>query len=170
MLLCPGLIAPGQQSLAAPPLGPMAVVSFALLLLSGPCPRFSLLASGLGCSFLFLQEPLPFLLYAHPRTSPARLQLHHIRRRTQKPGLCNLSSIVSSNSVTKNKSHYSSSQPYVHIWYIYIYNQHVYHMYILISTLEFKVIWLFHINIPHVHIAVYNPSVQCNGSSTGKEA
>lgn len=110
VLLCPCLIARGQQSLAAPPLGPMAVVSFALLLLSGPCPRLSLLASGLGCSFLFLQEPLPFLLYAHPRTSPARLQLHHIRRRTPKPGLCNLSSIVSSNSVTKNKSHYSSSQ------------------------------------------------------------
>ncbi len=76
---------------------------------------------------------------------------------------------MSSNSVTKKKSHDRSSQSYVHL--LYIFNQHEFnHMYILVSIFEFYVNCLFCIiNIPHVRIAVHNPLVQCSGSSTLKD-
>lgn len=138
-----------------------------LLPVSGLCPHLSPLTSGLGYSSPFLQESLPFLLCSLPRMLPAPFQLHHISHPTLKRGLSNLSSILSSNSVTKNNSHCGFSQSYVHI--LYIFNQHVCNqMYILFSVHEFYVICFICINIPHIYITVHYPRVQCNGSSTLK--
>lgn len=158
------MTASGQRWWPAPTQGPLPVISYTLLLHSGPCLHLSPLASGLCFSPPFLQEYLPFLLCPQPRTPPAPFHLHHISRPTPKPGLSNLSSILSSNSVTKKKTHDRSRQSYVHI--LYIFNQHEFkHMYILVSIIEVYVICLICINIPHVHTAVHNSLVQCDAST-----
>lgn len=155
---CRGMTASGQQWWPAPTQGPLPVPSYTLLLHSGPCLHLSLLASGLCFSPPFLQEYLPFLLCPQPRAPPAPF------RPTTKPGLSNLSSILSSNSVTKKKTHDRPRQSYVHI--LYIFNQHEFnHMYILVSIIEVYVICLICINIPHVHTAVHTSLAQCDAST-----
>lgn len=114
---CHGWTALGQQWLV-PLQGPIQIISLLTLLHSGQWPHMSLWASGLGFSPRFIQESLPFLLCPQPRMPTVPYQLHRISRLTPKPGLSNLSSIVSSSSLTKKKSHYSYSQSNVHILYI----------------------------------------------------
>lgn len=94
---------------SAPPHRPITLISSSLLFCSEPRRLLSHLNSGLGLSFLFLQESLPFLLCPQPRMPTTLIQHHHISWLTPRRGLSNPSSVVSSNSITKKISNYSFS-------------------------------------------------------------